>query len=356
MSKFIIYKFTSKTTDKSYIGLTGNPKSRYCDHKRAVGDCDIITIIKDSCSNRTAAEKYGIQPSVVSSIRSGKYSKSKGLDINPSEYYDKESNCISDDLANKIILDHCSHADANKKYNTTRALAIRSGKVKKHLDRSHAPKYKNGREKITEELVKCIIFDSCPNTEAAKKYDVHFGLVSKIRLNQRWKHIDRTDAPKYKRSSKKTKFKTYIGKPCNHGHTIRYSSNNSCVSCNKNRVISKEYHAEYQHNYKIITTDKIIKMLEDPDEIYFIKEYRKRKIIERATPNWCCPASVRHIYSECVRLSDQMGLEFEVDHMIPIHNKKVCGLHVPENLKVVSHSLNRIKGNKFNADAASKEL
>jgi len=62
------------------------------------------------------------------------------------------------------------------------------------------------------------------------------------------------------------------------------------------------------------------------------------------------------MYEECVRLSDQMGLEFEVDHIIPIHNRKVCGLHVPENLKVVSHSLNTIKANRFNAEVATEEL
>lgn len=96
--------------------------------------------------------------------------------------------------------------------------------------------------------------------------------------------------------------------------------------------------------------------MKDPKEIWFDKTHRARKALERATPDWADPAGIRRMYEECIRLSEQMGLEFEVDHVIPVHNRKVCGLHVPDNLKVVSHSLNRIKGNKFNTDAASVDL
>lgn len=88
----------------------------------------------------------------------------------------------------------------------------------------------------------------------------------------------------------------------------------------------------------------------------FDKRYRKRKRLKDATPDWAGHAAIRHIYNECVRQSSELNMELEIDHVIPIFNKNVCGLHISENLRVVSHNLNTLKGNKFNQDVASAEL
>ena len=44
-------------------------------------------------------------------------------------------------------------------------------------------------------------------------------------------------------------------------------------------------------------------------------------------------------------LSDFSG--FEVDHIIPLNGRQVSGLHVPENLQVLTVRANRQKGAKF---------
>lgn len=46
-------------------------------------------------------------------------------------------------------------------------------------------------------------------------------------------------------------------------------------------------------------------------------------------------------------LTEETGVAFEVDHVVPLQNKTVCGLHVEANLRIVERRKNRSKGNKW---------
>lgn len=43
----------------------------------------------------------------------------------------------------------------------------------------------------------------------------------------------------------------------------------------------------------------------------------------------------------------KLGSEYEIDHIVPLKGEKVCGLHVPQNLRVVLRKTNQKKQNKF---------
>ena len=59
---------------------------------------------------------------------------------------------------------------------------------------------------------------------------------------------------------------------------------------------------------------------------------------------------MRDIYWLARDLTTIHGEQYEVDHIIPIKGKDICGLHVPWNLQILPRHLNRQKTNRYNAD------
>lgn len=69
--------------------------------------------------------------------------------------------------------------------------------------------------------------------------------------------------------------------------------------------------------------------------------------IKKATPSWADKESIKQFYVEAQRLTKETGVLHEVDHIIPIQGKKVSGLHVPENLQILTAEENQRKNAKF---------
>ena len=80
-------------------------------------------------------------------------------------------------------------------------------------------------------------------------------------------------------------------------------------------------------------------------------KYRALKL--QRTPKWLSKAQYKEIlgfYSRCREISDRTGVKHEVDHIVPLRGKRVCGLHVPWNLQIITKAENAKKGNKYNED------
>lgn len=72
---------------------------------------------------------------------------------------------------------------------------------------------------------------------------------------------------------------------------------------------------------------------------------RARKL--RQMPPWADHEKIRQFYALAKELTEQTGIEHEVDHIVPLQGKLVSGLHIETNLQVLPKKANRAKGARF---------
>jgi hypothetical protein len=77
---------------------------------------------------------------------------------------------------------------------------------------------------------------------------------------------------------------------------------------------------------------------------------RNRRIAEiQARPLWLSLGdriAIKELYLEARALEEADGVKRHVDHIAPLQGKKVCGLHVPWNLQILTATDNLRKSNR----------
>lgn len=157
----------------------------------------------------------------------------------------------------------------------------------------------------------------------------------------------------------------FSGTPCVNGHLCpRQTANGSCVVCRRQRnterkqrnpehtaallVNWKRAHPEkvkaHKHTDYLRHTDRINRhtkqwRADNPGKLNATTARRRAQLL-RATPPWANFEIIRGLYV----LGRKLGQE--VDHVVPLRSKLVCGLHCEANLQLLPLRANRSKGNR----------
>jgi hypothetical protein len=120
----------------------------------------------------------------------------------------------------------------------------------------------------------------------------------------------------------------------------------------KTRKIYAEKHAEesaiQKKAYRLTIVDKLRETRRQHYRLnksrYLANAMGRKKYVKRATPPWADHEAIVKFYELRDTLSEQTGIQYHVDHIVPLRSKFVCGLHVPANLQVIPAVDNLSKG------------
>jgi 5-methylcytosine-specific restriction endonuclease McrA len=192
------------------------------------------------------------------------------------------------------------------------------------------------------------------------------------------------DYPKTRAEAKSTGATHYFtGQPCIRGHIALRKTKGSCVECIKEDwVIDNERRKKlpkseaakaagrryYQKNRETVIARAAARpaaevrqykdkhKFNNPEYYKALTSVRKRRH-RSATPPWITKEQkliMRKMYLSAQRLTKLTGVRYVVDHIVPLINPDVCGLHVPWNLRVMTQEENLKKSNKL-LDTAPKQ-
>ena len=77
------------------------------------------------------------------------------------------------------------------------------------------------------------------------------------------------------------------------------------------------------------------------------RERQKATLKKEATPAWAEFDTIKALYREARRLTEETGVRHHVDHIVPLRHDLVCGLHVQNNLRVITAADNWKKHNRL---------
>jgi len=123
----------------------------------------------------------------------------------------------------------------------------------------------------------------------------------------------------------------------------------------RNKDKEKERHQKiYKENKdRILEVNREWRSKNSHKMLHYTRKYQLSKI--QRTPKWLTEdhlVQIEAFYLYSKMLSDALGVQYHVDHIVPLQGENVSGLHVPWNLQVITASENMSKHNKLEVNSA----
>lgn len=115
-----------------------------------------------------------------------------------------------------------------------------------------------------------------------------------------------------------------------------------CKTCESE--YNKRYHAKNAEKIRERKRPYQLQHYYSNKEQYYARNAKRRATLLNATPGWLTKEdflTIKDFFEEAKYFN------YDVDHIIPLKGKLVCGLHVPSNLQIISHTENVKKNNKY---------
>ncbi len=159
----------------------------------------------------------------------------------------------------------------------------------------------------------------------------------------------------------------FTGKPCKNGHLEKRLVNcGTCMACSREKSLRYHYAhpqkaAEKARSFlgnnpgyveenraKINAASK--KYRAENTDLCTMRVAKLKLAKRRAVPGWFNEFDelvIQEAHRLCRVRKIATAVNWEIDHIVPISGKNVCGLHVAENVRVITASENRRKSNKY---------
>lgn len=156
----------------------------------------------------------------------------------------------------------------------------------------------------------------------------------------------------------------YTCKPCRNEQRRKQYHEDPAVNASKAeyRRENSEKYKEYMREYREQNKDILLAKRREPEQLAHKKEIdraysqanpdkicaksaKRRAWRLKATPKWANQERIQALYTKAKEMQKETGIEYHLDHMVPLNSRFVSGLHCEHNLQILPGSENCQKSN-----------